>query len=129
MARPFTPRRGGPFTKPLAVGPHHRKIWPGGGPTLICMSGTWPADGKILLPGMIQAPRSGRLLANGAPVTWTLTAEGLSVTLPGSAPDPDVSVAALEFAAPLKPASAVALPADTGGSGTLANPGDRPQAK
>jgi alpha-L-fucosidase len=57
----------------------------------------WPADGKILLPGVKQSARSGRLLANGAAVTTAMTDAGLVVTLPGSAPDPDASVAALEF--------------------------------
>jgi hypothetical protein len=47
---------------------------------------------------------------------------GLVVTLPGAAPDPDVSVAALEFAAPVQIANAAPLPRDTGASGTLADP-------
>jgi alpha-L-fucosidase len=71
----------------------------------------WPADGKILLPGVKQSARSGRLLANGAAVTTAMTDAGLVVTLPGSAPDPDASVAALEFDQPVLLAAASAAPA------------------
>jgi alpha-L-fucosidase len=89
----------------------------------------WPADGKILLPDIKQAPRGGHLLANGAAVTSMVTPEGIVVTLPGSAPDPDVSVAALEFDQPVVVENAAALPADTGASGTLADPSKSPPAK
>ncbi len=113
---------GGPFTKPLDWGRTTVKTWPGDGATLYLHVWNWPADGKILLPGITQTPRSGRLLATQAPVTWTMTPQGLVATLPGAAPDPDVSVAALEFAAPIEVASSSALPADDGASGTLADP-------
>lgn len=114
--------RGGPFTQPLDWGRTTLKAWPGDGATLYLHIWDWPADGKILLPGIMQAPRSGRLLANGATVTWAMTPKGLVVTLPGAAPDPDVSVVALEFADPVQVASAAPLPTDTGASGTLADP-------
>ena len=61
-----------------------------------------PADGKVTLPGLKSAPHSGRLLAGGTAVKWEITPQGLVVSLPGSAPDPDVSVFALEFAGPLQ---------------------------
>lgn len=114
--------RGGPFTQPLDWGRTTWKAWPGDGTTLYLHIWNWPADGKILLPGIMQTPRSGRLLANGAAVTWAMTPQGLVATVPGDAPDPDVSVAALEFAGPLQLLSAVPLPTDTGASGTLADP-------
>ena len=114
--------RGGPFTQPLDWGRTTQKAWPGDGATLYLHIWDWPADGKILLPGIMQAPRSGRLLANGATVTWAMTPKGLLATLPGAAPDPDVSVVALEFPAPIQVASAAPLPTDTGASGTLADP-------
>ena len=121
--------RGGPFTQPLDWGRTTQKAWPGEGTTLFLHVWNWPADGKVLLPGLRQTPRSGRLLANGAAVTWAMTPQGLVVTLPGAAPDPDVSVAALEFAGPLEVASAAALPVDTGASGTLADPSGRSGTK
>ena len=79
-------------------------------------------SGKLLLPLLGQEPISGRLLAGRQIVTSALTAEGLLVTLPGPAPDPDVSVVALEFNQPLELAKAEMLPVDTGASGTLADP-------
>jgi hypothetical protein len=51
-----------------------------------------------------------------------VTPEGIVVTLPGSAPDPDVSVVALEFDRTVEVMNAAALPTDTGASGALANP-------
>jgi len=113
---------GGPFTQPLDWGRTTQKTWPGDGSTLYLHIWNWPADGKLLLPGVMQIPRSGRLLANGAPVTCAKSATGLVVTLPGAPPDPDVSVAALEFPGPIKIPSATALPADNGASGTLTDP-------
>lgn len=114
--------RGGPYTQALDWGRTTQRNWPGSGTTLYLHIWNWPADGKILLPGIKQAPRSGRLLANEAAVTWAVTDAGLLVTLPGAAPDADVSVAALEFSGPVELAQAVALPADNGASGTLADP-------
>jgi alpha-L-fucosidase len=118
--------RGGPFSAPLPWGRTTQKAHPGGGTTLYVHVWDWPADGKILLPGVRQAPRSGRLLAGGAAVTSRVTAEGLLLNLPGAAPDPDVSVAALEFAGPIEVANAAPLPTDTGASGTLADPSKSP---
>jgi alpha-L-fucosidase len=114
--------RGGPYTQPLDWGRTTLRNWPGDGTTLFLHVWNWPADGKILLPGIKQAPRSGRLLASGAAVTSAVTPEGLIVTLPGAAPDPDVSVAALEFSGVVQLDETAALPTDTGASGTLADP-------
>jgi len=75
---------------------------PSGATTLYIHVWDWPADGKVTLPGLKSAPRSGRLLAGGRAVKWELAPQGLVVSLPGSAPDPDVSVFALEFAGPLQ---------------------------
>jgi alpha-L-fucosidase len=87
----------GPYVDGLPWGRVTQKAQPNGGMTLYLHVWNWPADGKILLPGVKQSARSGRLLANGAAVTTAMTDAGLVVTLPGSAPDPDASVAALEF--------------------------------
>jgi alpha-L-fucosidase len=113
---------GGPYTKTLAWGRTTQKPRPGGGATLYLHVWEWPTDGKIILPGIKQAARSGHMLAGGVTVKSELAAEGLVVTLPGSAPDPDVSVAALEFDGPIQITDAAPLPADTGASGTLADP-------
>jgi alpha-L-fucosidase len=120
---------GGPFSAPLPWGRTTQKKHEGGGTTLYVHVWEWPQDGKILLPGVNQPATSGRLLSGSGAVTSALTPEGLLVTLPGAAPDPDVSVAALEFAGPVAVANARPLPKDTGASGTLADPSKSPPAQ
>jgi len=55
-------------------------------------------------------------------VTANVSGTGLIVVLPGSAPDPDVSVAALDFTGPVQVSSAATSPMDNGGAGTPADP-------
>lgn len=114
--------RGGLYAKPLPWGRTTRKVRNESGTTLYLQVWEWPADGKILLPDLKQEPQSGRLLAGGAEVTWKPTTSGLQVSLPGAAPDPDVSTVALEFAGPIQLVNTTALPTETGASGTLADP-------
>ena len=118
--------RGGLYAQPLSWGRTTYKTKPDGKTTLYLHIWEWPADGKILLPGLKQAPHSGRLLAGGVPVATTVTDSGLVATLHGTASDPDASVAALEFDAPLEITNTTALPTDTGASGTLADPSKSP---
>ncbi|HVS54075.1 MAG TPA: alpha-L-fucosidase [Opitutaceae bacterium] len=121
--------RGAIYAQPLPWGRTTQKIHPGDGATLYLHVWDWPADGKILVPEVQQSPCSGRLLATGAAVTASVTPQGIVVTLPGAAPDPDVSVVALEFAQPVTVLNAAPLPTDTGASGTLADPSKSPPAK
>jgi alpha-L-fucosidase len=95
-----------------------------GGTTLYVHVWNWPPDGKLLLAGIKQPVLSGRLLAGGAAVTAANTADGLLLTLPGAAPDPDVSVAAVEFADPLHIALGAAS-AQSGFTGTPVDPSGR----
>jgi alpha-L-fucosidase len=118
--------RGGFYLTPLDWGRTTQQARPDGGTTVYAHVWQWPPDGKILLPGFKQALRSGRLLAGGATVTAALTPAGLVVTLPGAAPDPDVSVAALEFDGKVEVAGAGPLPVDAGASGTLTDPSKSP---
>ena len=118
--------RGGLYSTPLPWGRTTLKKHKNGNTTLYVHIWEWPVDSKILLPGIKQAARAGRLLANGNAVTAQTTAEGLIVTLPGSAPDQDISVATLEFAGPITVENAIPLPADNGASGTLADPSKSP---
>lgn len=114
--------RGGPFVIPLPWGRTTQKVRSDGTTTLYLHIWVWPTDGKILVPGLVQAPRSGRLLENGKELATLVTPRGLEVALPGSAPDAEVSVVALEFDGPLQGMdTSPALP-DTGASGTLADP-------
>jgi alpha-L-fucosidase len=117
--------RGSVYPNPLPWGRTTTKLHDGG-MTLYLHIWDWPADGKILLPDIKQAPRAGHLLAGGAVVTSAVTPEGIVMTLPGSTPDPDVSVVALEFDQPVKVVNAAALPTDNGASGTLADPSKSP---
>ena len=119
--------RGGIYTQTPAWGRTTQKVRPDGGTTLYVHVWQWPADGKVLLTGVKQAARSGRLLAGGAEVTSTVTPQGLVLTVPGAAPDADVSVAALEFAGPVPMTGAATLPKDSGASGTLVDPSQTPQ--
>ena len=112
----------GPYVDPLPWGRATEKSQPTGGMTLYLHVWEWPANGKILLPGIRQTPLSGRLLANGRAVATAMTVAGLVVTLPGAAPDPNVSVAALKFARPVQVTISAASPMDNTGSGTLAGP-------
>ena len=121
--------RGGLYSAPLPWGRTTQKARNGGGTQLYVHVWEWPADGKILLPAIQQAPLSGHLLAGGAKVAATVTPAGLVVTLPGTAPDPDVSVIALDFAQPVVIANAAPLQKDTGASGTLVDPSKSPPSQ
>jgi alpha-L-fucosidase len=92
----------GPYVDGLPWGRVTQKSRPNGCMTLYLHVWNWPADGKILLPGIRQRAHSGRMLASHAIISSTVTGEGLLVTLPGSAPDPDVSVAMLKFDRPVE---------------------------
>ncbi len=92
----------GPFPRRLPWGRVTQKRTSATGATTLYLHvWEWPADGKVLLPTVAQSPLSGRVLANSAAVTAASSPEGLVVALPGSAPDADVSVVRLDFAAPV----------------------------
>ncbi|MDP9173778.1 MAG: alpha-L-fucosidase [Planctomycetota bacterium] len=99
-----------PFLKPPQWGRATQKTNPDGTTTLYLHIWTWPADGKLPVPGIKQTPTSAHLLTGNATVPTEQTPDGLTLTLPATAPDPNVSVVALDFPAPLQiaapPASA-----------------------
>lgn len=119
--------RGNIYPTPLPWGRTTQKTRTGGGATLFLHVWEWPADGKILLPGIKQSARSGRVLAGGAAVTTSVSPAGLVVALPGTATDPDVSVVALEFDRPVEVTNGTPLQTESGASGTLADPSKTPQ--
>ena len=92
---------GGPFPRPLPWGRVTRKADPAGATTLYLHVWDWPADGKLLLPTLQETPVSGQVLKTGAPVMSESTPQGVVVTLPGTATDPDISVVTLHFAGPV----------------------------
>ncbi len=91
----------GPFPRRLPWGRVTQKRSASGGTTLYLHVWEWPADGKVLLPTVAQSALSGRVLANAAAVSSASSPEGLVVSLPGAAPDADVSIVRLDFAAPV----------------------------
>jgi alpha-L-fucosidase len=52
----------------------------------------WPADGKLSITGLKNGASSASLLATGAKVRTTGSADGLIINLPAAAPDPIASV-------------------------------------
>lgn len=120
--------RGGLVMHPLNFGRTTYRTRPDGKTTLYLHIWYWPPEGKLLLPGLKQAPRSARLLGSEAQIASARSDTGLVVSLSGTAPDPDVSVVALEFDGPLDLTNATTLPTDTGASGTLADPSKSPPA-
>jgi alpha-L-fucosidase len=57
----------------------------------------WPAGGACEIAGIEARVLSARLLANGKPLTFRQTEGKLQVDIPGPAPDPNVSVIALNL--------------------------------
>ncbi len=112
----------GPYAKPPEWGRVTQRFNANGSSTVYVHVWNWPANGKIVLPRVQVAAVSGKLLANGAAVSSAVSPTGLIVTLRGSAPDADVSVAALEFPAPLHVAEDVIHPIDASSGGTPLDP-------
>jgi alpha-L-fucosidase len=55
----------------------------------------WPADGRLVVPGLTSKVRSARLLGGG-PLKTESGAAGLVINLPGRSMDPIASVVAVE---------------------------------
>ncbi len=104
-----------PFPKLPAWGRATKKLTATGA-TLYLHVFTWPTDGKLAVPGLRNAITSATLLATGAQLATEKTADGLTVTLPATAPDPISSTVVLELKgapevdAPLATAVAPAAP-------------------
>jgi alpha-L-fucosidase len=91
----------GPFPRRLAWGRTTQKSHADGSVTLYLHIWDWPADGKIVLPGLHDIPASGRMLTDGKMVTASDSAAGLVVHLPPTAMNSPITVAALEFSGPV----------------------------
>lgn len=85
-----------PFAK-LSWGRCTKKARDGGGTTLYLHVFEWPGDGKLLVPGLKDAPAKARILATSATVANQATGDGLALLLPVPAPDPIATVIALDF--------------------------------
>jgi alpha-L-fucosidase len=62
------------------------------GATLYLHVFDWPADGKLVVPGLKNPVVSATLLAGGAGITAASGDQGVTLTLPAAAPDADATV-------------------------------------
>ncbi len=115
--------RGSPYNTALPWGRTTVKTAADGRSTLFLHVWDWPADGRLVVPGIDQVPAAARMLAGGAKLQTSVTPQGVIIAVPTSAPDADVSVIALDFSRPVVVKDAAALPKDVGASGTLFEPG------
>jgi alpha-L-fucosidase len=67
-----------------------------GNTTLFVSVFNWPANKKLVLPGLQQPVTSATLLANGKKLTTAKSGDGLVITLPENAPDAMASVIKLQ---------------------------------
>ena len=58
----------------------------------------WPADGKLFVPGLLNAVRSASLLPSGGRLAAVPTGSGVAISVPKSAPDPTSSTVVLQIA-------------------------------
>jgi alpha-L-fucosidase len=80
-----------PFSAQLAFGRATKK-----GDRLYVQVFDWPANGTLTLPSSAGTPKKAWLLATKADVPLKVTADGVTLTLSGPAPDPIASVIAIE---------------------------------
>jgi len=57
----------------------------------------WPADGRLLVPGLHNTVASARLLAGGKKLTFISSAHGVELSVPATAPDPISSTIVLNI--------------------------------
>jgi len=89
-----------PFAK-LTWGRCTKKVSDQGG-TLYLHVFDWPADGKLVVPGLRNKVTGAQLLATGGKLTAKVIGDDVVVSLPAKAPDAIASVVELTFAGPLK---------------------------
>ncbi|HOX00813.1 MAG TPA: alpha-L-fucosidase [Candidatus Paceibacterota bacterium] len=84
-----------PFKK-LPWGRCTKKIAPDGA-TLYLHVFQWPPDGRLLVPGLKSPVTSATLMANGVSLPTQAGPDGLTISLPASAPDPISSTIVLRI--------------------------------
>ena len=60
----------------------------------------WPANGSLMVPGLKNAVASVRLLATGAALKFSRSADGVEVMVPATAPDPISSTVVMTIQGP-----------------------------
>ena len=74
----------------------------------------WPADGALVVPGILNEPRRAYLLSDpGKSLEVTRTEDALTVRLPAGAPDPIDSVVVLDVAGKLDVSDPPSITAET----------------
>ncbi|WP_158994620.1 alpha-L-fucosidase [Mucilaginibacter sp. L196] len=85
-ASPLTPEAWGRCTKKVL-----------GDKTILYLSVfNWPADGKLLIPGLTNKVISAKLLADGTTLQSSPGKDGLTISVPANGPDPVASVIKIE---------------------------------
>lgn len=84
----------------------------------------WPKDGTLTIPGLKSKVTSARLLASGAAVRTTATADGLVLSVPAVAPDAAVTVIQVDITGPLTIAPFTVKPLPNGSYELLAREAD-----
>lgn len=74
----------------------------------------WPADGKLVIPGLKNEPRKAWMLAGGSPLAVTRSGEDVVIAVPGEAPDKIASVVVLNVSGEVKTAPFVGVPEKDG---------------
>lgn len=90
-----------PFQKQLPWGRCTRKETADGA-TLYLHVFDWPADGKLLVPGLRNSVTSAALLRNGRRLTAVTSPAGVLLTLPKNAPDKISSTVVLKLKGPVE---------------------------
>ncbi|HET9571675.1 MAG TPA: alpha-L-fucosidase [Bacteroidales bacterium] len=67
----------------------------------------WPANGKLVVPGLKNSVSSAKLLSNNSKLKTAQTKDGLTINVPSKAPDAIASVIKLEVRGKIADASAV----------------------
>lgn len=74
----------------------------------------WPKDGKLFVPGLRNKPLAASLLDGGAAVPFAAGDDGVTLTVPATAPDPVVSVIAVKIPGTPEVVTALVTPAADG---------------
>lgn len=88
-----------PFAK-LSWGRATKRVTNKGG-TLYLLVFDWPADGKLVVPGLQSKVTGAKLFASHAKLTTKVAGDDLVISLPSKAPDAIASVVQVAFAGPL----------------------------
>jgi alpha-L-fucosidase len=93
------------------------------GTTLYLHVFDWPADGKLVVPGLKNTVSSARLLATGEKLTFERNGEDVLVNLPATATDPNATVVKMEIQGEPDVVSLVPLKGGMTASSTWSAPG------